>query len=430
MILAQNHQLPLNGNKYIACLAFLCFSIVSFANHSRSFATDSIIINDYILVVENNDTVDSIPLIKNDSIAINVALLLPLYLDSNKIDFKTTPFYKRTLIGLSFLEGALLAIDSLEHLGYKINLSIYDTYNDSMQMDSIIKDSSIYQQNIIFGPIYNKNYKQLLKHVNAYNIPLISPLSSSPIAISSNYIKNTPSLTNHADKVLSYLIDSTNDRKVILLQKEKITKEEKIFIKRYNKIPNVTVIEKDNPTWKEILDTIQSTVSKTDSQCILLMPFSQESSTYYIFTQLRLMQQNSPDSLYIEVFGMPHWFNFESIDISYFINFGVHISNSCWINYKSNIITHFRNSFYKNHKMEPNKYNYFGFENIFYYTQFYSKSNGHIQNYSYKWKGMTNDFSLTPNIIQPTNDGDTILNFENQNLHLIKYTPFGVKKIR
>ena len=51
--------------------------------------------------------------------------------------------YKDSYMALQYLEGLIIAIDSLSKTGMNINLFVYDTENDSAKVQQIIKERKL-----------------------------------------------------------------------------------------------------------------------------------------------------------------------------------------------------------------------------------------------------------------------------------------------
>ena len=85
-----------------------------------------------------------------------MALLLPFYLDLNDsflaINNKNI-IYPKSKVAIDFYFGFQLAIDSLNKLGYEIDLMVLDIPNDSV-FTHILESNIPYDREYIFGPIF------------------------------------------------------------------------------------------------------------------------------------------------------------------------------------------------------------------------------------------------------------------------------------
>ena len=58
-------------------------------------------------------------------------------------------------MALNYLEGLIIATDSLRKTGMKINLFVYDTENDSSKVQDIIDAGELKNIDLIFGPVFD-----------------------------------------------------------------------------------------------------------------------------------------------------------------------------------------------------------------------------------------------------------------------------------
>ena len=93
-----------------------------------------------------------------------VSVLLPFYISKNDTLKKyllenrkdTNQIYNKSKLSISFLEGILMAKDSLEQLGIPLIIHVFDTENNLDTVKKIIKDESVKSSNILFGPSFLK----------------------------------------------------------------------------------------------------------------------------------------------------------------------------------------------------------------------------------------------------------------------------------
>lgn len=115
--------------------------------------------------------------------SINIAVLLPLYLDENDSinanTFSSKEIYSASTIGLSYLMGLKLALDSLEKEGLNAKIYIFDTGNDSLRIQKILKNPIWPRIDYCFGPLYTQNLMWVAPSLKKLGIPVISPFSKN-----------------------------------------------------------------------------------------------------------------------------------------------------------------------------------------------------------------------------------------------------------
>jgi hypothetical protein len=103
----------------------------------------------------------------------NVVLMLPFCLDMPekfKVRDKMADFY----------EGIEMALVELEKQGMKMNLTVYDTRQDSMEVIRLLSNPEMQKTDLLIGPVYDNELIEAEKFCSIYNIPMVSPLRYFP----------------------------------------------------------------------------------------------------------------------------------------------------------------------------------------------------------------------------------------------------------
>ena len=111
-----------------------------------------------------------------------IALMVPLYLEemdsldvtqflqSEHDDFGPFRFIK-------FYEGALLAVDSLQKQGMKVDLYVYDVDQSITKTTRAMQNSELRHMDLIIGPFFSRSFDQVALFAGNFGIPIINPLS-------------------------------------------------------------------------------------------------------------------------------------------------------------------------------------------------------------------------------------------------------------
>ena len=213
------------------------------ANISAQMAPVQVIVDTVKAIpIEEPVNVTEIPLaftsIKKLNGSINVALLLPFYLNENSkrsvIDssqfikgkriYTTVNRSEDWIYGpsknfIEMYEGILLAIDTLKSLGLSINLSTYDIQSDSIALKTLLASGKLQNMNLIIGPVYSNNLAIMSAYANRYGIPVVSPvpLKSNSILINNPnlYIVN-PSIEAAQEALASKISEYYNYNLVLI----------------------------------------------------------------------------------------------------------------------------------------------------------------------------------------------------------------------
>ena len=127
--------------------------------------------------------------VKKSDVAKTLVVLLPFNIsmienDSirSKSEFLNSKDGRLTSIALDYYAGALIAIDSAKNMGFsnlKVKIIDFESKKNSNNLNSIIAKNDFSKVNAVVGPFINSQIEQTALALEKYNIPVISPLSSS-----------------------------------------------------------------------------------------------------------------------------------------------------------------------------------------------------------------------------------------------------------
>ena len=193
--------------------------------------------------------IDTLVIQKKDSI-INVAVLFPFF--SNTLDsviskksskkINPTTFLTKSRISLSFYSGLLFAFNEfVSDSDLKLNLNVFDTYNNIDTIKKILKEIDFNSTDLIFGPLYQKNFDFFSDHIDNPNVIIVSPLQSN--SVSKNYFNNNN----------IYFSESELDHKITLTSNYIFNK----YLKNTHSFTNVSVfLKKEEEKKNQIVSNI------------------------------------------------------------------------------------------------------------------------------------------------------------------------------
>ena len=218
-----------------------------------------------------NDIIDSNIFISEIKDTILVSVLLPLYIERNDtlVNFlrenmeDTNQIYSKSELALDFLEGIMFAIDSLSELQIPIKLQVFDTENNLDTVRKISNFEFVKKSNIVFGPIYSKNFNFFRNKFRAdRNKIIINPLSDNQkyLQNSKNVYFLQPSLKQKRDSLCLFIkkFEKSKDIYFVSLESEEKTLDynqikfrlDSVFTEfPLNKFENLSVINKQSFTF-------------------------------------------------------------------------------------------------------------------------------------------------------------------------------------
>ncbi len=339
----------------------------------------------------------------------NIALMLPLFLEEldSIIPGETIPPDFKPFRFVQFYEGFMMAVDSMQKAGMKVNVFTYDVDNTSDKIDKILQTSELSSMNLIIGPFYGRSFRKVADFAMTYGIKIINPLSPrEEIILNNPYVfKIKPTLASQSDLLVSYiektypisnvLIIRHNkykfqtfvshvrntlnlNRKMQVLIKNDIIESKLGSIEANNKLytENV-VIEKEHLTRAPEESTsfsnmVKEVIYSDDSLTGVKLNLSLVRNNVVIilsedksFSQELLSRLNKLSSEYeINAIGLPEWGKFDDLETDPLLNLHLQIFSESYINYDDGNTLNWIKNYRKKFKTEPsvNKYAFDGFD--------------------------------------------------------------------
>jgi len=176
----------------------------------------------------------------------HVALMVPLYLnETDSLDFNQFMLQDRknfkSFRFIQFLEGALLASDSLQKQGMKLDLHVYDVDEKLTKTSKVLSRPELKNMDLIIGPFYSRSFNQIALFANHFHIPIVNPLT----------FRNE--IIQQFDDVVKVKPEKFYQNKLITnLVKNKYTNQ-KIFLIYQNSFQDATEINKLRDSLQSIL---------------------------------------------------------------------------------------------------------------------------------------------------------------------------------
>ena len=173
------------------------------------------------MIVKNDLLIDRINLIDSMSKTSKVKLALFLPFKANDIILDSLEQTKSLLIdrnlhtiSLDFLRGTKFAIQTASNNGISVDLTVFDTQNEILIINDLLKSNDLSKFNVIVGPLITSNFDFLTSNRGLINIPKISPLSINDVYLRKNVYQSIPRkdfLRNKMIKFLEKKLDSTQN---------------------------------------------------------------------------------------------------------------------------------------------------------------------------------------------------------------------------
>ena len=215
------------------------------------------------MIVKNDLLIDRINLIDSVSKTSKVKLALFLPFKANDIILDSLEQIKSLLIdrnlhtiSLDFLRGTKFAIQTASNNGISVDLTVFDTQNDILIINDLLKSNDLSKFNVIVGPLITSNFDFLTSNRGLINIPKISPLSINDVYLRKNVYQSIPRKDFLRNKMIKYLEKKLDSTQNILLVADSTNRKIEDELKK--KFPYSLILrpEKEDYLLPELVDSL------------------------------------------------------------------------------------------------------------------------------------------------------------------------------
>lgn len=419
MISAQNHLLPLSGNKWLLILCVMVAATSCSPKMQPSVIPQQIDIKKEPIVtapVSIPPATQTVAVPKSSAIS----LILPFCVNNLSAGYSATQLTQAN-IAVDYYQGFKLALDSLTAFGYNYDLHVFDSQGSVARSRSLGADPQIRSSDLIVGPVFPDDLKSFADALPGTGKPIVSPLSAtSPTKIRNpNLITVIPPLEYHIRAAAQYAVSKIKPKKIFILSSG--FSEENEFI---NYFKNYV----DSLTGKKI-PVIKSIVVRGDLS-VLIPQFSLTGQNLFVvpstkqqFLMVTLSALEKLSATYsVTLIGHPNWQKFSFLKAEQLQSLKTYITNADRVDYKVQATNQFLRHYRLLYKTEPNEYSIKGFDEGLYLGKLLAMGDGKIATYLKKtdYTGIHNNFHF---ISLPG------LGWVNTNVNVLSYSDFDLKRV-
>lgn len=268
---------------------------------------------------EAQEAMNTSAAIQKDTPAINrplrIGIFAPLFLDSafrGELYRYGKDFPRFAVQGLDFVQGSLIALDSLRIPGITVEARYYDTKSYLSNIRTLITGRRLDSLDLIIGAVKDREYMDLANFALQKNIPFISATFPNDGGITANpftVILNS-TLKAHCEGIYGRLLQYFGNDNIILVRRPGASET---AVENYFKSINT-------PDGKPLLNIETVNISTSDFS-ILKKKMDSTRNTVIIggtlnekfATDLALYAQSLSNSHPVTLIGMPNWDGFKSL---------------------------------------------------------------------------------------------------------------------
>ncbi len=407
MILAQNHQLQLSGNKWFIVCIFLFLAGCSpkiVPTVAKPVVPE---------VVEK--VIEKKPEAKFTQA--NVALLIPFRLNEINLKSATKATIEQSAMAIDFYQGFKLGMDSAAASGLNFKLNVYDTRDNDSHIDELIrKNNGLAESNLIIGPVFPQGLKHIANFAAAKGIPVVNPLAAThPDEFHNpNLISIVNNIDLHAAKVGSYITKSYHPARTVIVLINPKGPEQVMAdpVKAYFSNHKEFVFQEYASVF-----TMEMSLIKGKTYVIIV---SSSDRNFVVPTIDKLIKMKNA-GLNVVLYGHPDWIK-QNYNIDKLQALNTTVSSSYKVDYTSPGVNTFIKKYRAAFNFEPGEYSFKGFDIGYYFASLISRHKADFLQYltKEKYKGLHNSFSFYY---------DEKLGYINTSLMLLRYRDFSLKII-
>nr|WP_121273890.1 ABC transporter substrate-binding protein [Pedobacter schmidteae] len=404
MILAQNHQPQLSGNKYwIIILSALVLSACSPKIRPESKKPEP--------PKEVEKVEKPAPKLKQATIS----LLAPFRLDEIKLKTATKADVEKAAMAIDFYQGFKLGVDSAAAAGQDFKLKVYDTQDNNTQIAALIDNGGLLGSDLIVGPVFPEGLKYITNYSISRKIPVVNPLAASQPSefVNPNLISIVNNIDLHAQKIGAYINRNYNPANtIVVLINPKGAADEVLA----SPLRSYFAQAKKAFVFQEYASVFtMETKMQRGKQYVVMVSSSDKK---FVIPTLDKLIKIKKAGFNISLFGHPDWVK-QGYNVEQLQALNTIVSSSYKVDYKRPEV----NSFIKKYRLlfnfEPGEYAFKGFDIGYYFGRLLAKYGEDYLKHltSENYKGLHNSFQFTHN---PS------LGYINTRLMLLRYQNFAL----
>lgn len=316
---------------------------------------NKVVISDTVKKISTENVVAPKPTEKKE---MHVALLLPFF--TNEIEFDSlgieiVSITDKSNLAIQYLHGVQLALDSLDHAGVKMDLTIFDSQKDTDRVRGFMNTDVSKNADVFIGPVNNFQVSLAGKLIDQKHQVIFSPLSASQNLSTDNpnFILANAGLKTHCEQLAAFINTKYPNKKILMLyRKNEGESEYAAYFKSILKTKPIELTEKNDSSFYKVDDFLTA----IDNNIIIIPSFDEE---FVNLLSKKLFELT--DNYKITLFGMPTWTEMETLRLDYLQKLNTHITSSFYANDSLKNFIQFRIKFKNKYSSLPNEFNYQGY---------------------------------------------------------------------
>ena len=368
-----------------------------------------------------------------------VVLMLPFL--GNQFNY-SGPIPAKSKRALEFYEGAKMAINELQSLGVPMTIYSFDTQYDENIVSSLLESSTLYQADLIIGPVNKKNCQLVAEFTRKNNKVMVSPYNYLSTITEQNpyYLQANPSTQTQFVEILKYVRErvGTIGSTTILYPANKTAvkarvEEIQMAARIVNQSGMGTLREYafDVSTAKEMPMNVRDFLIGGQENVVIIPTRDPGFAAY-------AMRELSPyrDTLNVSIIGLPQWedVKFEKIDYNYYENMSLLIGSEAYVDKANPDVRSFMSRYASEYGTAPTENVYKGYDMMLYFGQMLAEYGVYFPSFMAENPGdaLHTKFNFQPvyGVGAAGTEGEAVIKrFENKHINVLEFSEFRFQRV-
>ena len=335
-----------------------------------------------------------------DKKSLSVALFLPFNLDSQTDVSKSI-----SNAAIEYYMGAKLAIDSLSDLGFKAEFFIYDYFDKTKSLETILEQKSFLSMDIIIAPLHQKEAEIVAKWALKNNVRMIYAVTFSSNTLLEN--KNSYAMVTSNDilleKLAKELMKSNNNQQFVLVKSRNIA-DDLMYEHFLSAFRAEVSLESNSKIIEASYDNYKLFTKNGRPTCFIFLSNEKEKV-------IALLNHCKENKLF-QVVGLKEWIDYKEINGEIKNKFSFYYMAPSYFSYNDPALKTFHKLYRKNYNADLTKMACLGYDVVYNACKYFMTD-------EVASRGLISNFSFVEN---PDGKG-----FQNTGCFLLKFEDFESK---
>lgn len=296
----------------------------------------------------------------------HIGLFLPLDADSTKGGKSTSS------VALEFYEGALMAAGDFKDDSIKLVVHVYDTKNDSLNINNILDKDEVKKLDLVIGPLFASGFQRVSAQMQRDSVVCVSPFSQTFKVIDGAPLshKVTPTAITIVDQCAGYIAKTYGNQNVVLISTNnpKDIGTMALYRDRLKNSMNAGgLVFKEHTISAN--GKIPESLLSTTSDNLIIFPSSDQATVALVVAQLSDLTYKYK----IKLWGLNQWQTYDNLDLAKLSKVNLLFARTSFADKDNTAVVDINKRCRDLYRADASEYFYQGYDSMTYYAKMLKK---------------------------------------------------------